>query len=610
MTFFRYYQSYILQRLNCDKSGLNTCALLVTLSLSGCGSQPITTEETQEPFENIAELRTNYLELANRSSGIEAEQYRLLALKQSILNQDEDLAEQLYNQIDTYLLSRVELNSMMLSRIALPSAFSTSSERLSALESLVPSPRDVPEWNYYMAATLNEIGSREMASELYYSCSNLIPSEIDYRDVCSENLWRILVYSDKGYSEGLGEIERNYRGWQELAYVARNNTGLIESQIQFLQNWLSKYSDHPAYQNPPAQILELLEPNVAPLNSIALVLPLSGRLQSAGEAVLDGFLSAAYNTGAQGYHLPKIEIFDSDTLPVELIAEIISSDNFDIAIGPLDTNSVENFSRAVSSELPTIYLNSLPEGYYNALTHLGFSLAVENEAQQAAQTAISRGYKSALVLTEDSEIGDRAAGAFAEDWLVEDRKIYDLVRLTDAISLTERLEQSFHIDQSESRRSQLQTLLGKRLEFTPRRRQDIDTIFLATNSVLAKQVTPTLAFLFAQDIPVLATSRVFDDNVDPEENIDLATLSFLAPSWLVNTNQSLQQSDSRRPLELQKLEAMGVDAFYLSRRFRQLEDPDFRYQGKTGRLSVGNDGNLRITMEWVKIDGEEMVLAN
>lgn len=581
--------------------------LLFVTVLYGCGSQPTSTSDIIVETEVLSDSSIDFLELAARNTGSTAEQYRLLALKQSILNLDYQLAKELRDQIDSNLLPDSAINSMQLSLIALTS---TNQNFVLLLEALVPNLADVPEWNYYMGNAQAALGNKEIATEYYYSCSERTPAKIDYRSNCTDNLWATLLDSSENSSEALAAVEPNYRAWIELATLILNNRGLVENQTKSLEHWFSVYTNHPARLNPPSEIPDLIQLELETPVSIALVLPLSGRLQAAGEAVLDGFLSAAYLTSTQGYPAPEIEVFDSGALPIELIAEIIGADDFDIAVGPLDTENVEGFARSISEELAVLYLNKLSNNEYRIGTQIGFSLAVESEAQQAAKTAILGGHKSALVLIEDSDIGERAAGAFAEDWIKEDRQIYDLVRLSDATTLTKRLEQSFHIDQSESRKSQLQTLLGKRLEFAPRRRQDIDTIFLASNSTLARQITPTLAFLFAEDIPVLATSRVFDENSDSEDNRDLAAVNFLSPPWLAEAMQSLELSRSTRPLELQKLEAMGVDAFYISRRFQQLNNPDFRYQGKTGNISVGQDGNLRRTMEWVRIDGEQMVSAD
>ena len=583
--------------------------LCLTLSvLTGCGSQPTPITATTEIENEVISPSLDFIELANRSSGADAERYRLLALKQSILNQDFALASELYGQINYSLLSAREINSVELSFIPLRAQGMTSEEIEAALEKLVPNRNDLPEWNYYMGEAQVDLSNKSLATEYYFSCSILPESQISYRTMCRDNLWSLLLDSDQNRSDGLAAANSDYLAWIELAKLFNDNSGLIESQTKNLELWFSNNPDHPARLNPPKRLADLILLEIGTPSSVALVLPLSGRLQAAGEAVMDGFLSAAYQTGASGYQVPQVEIFDTETLPIELIAEILSDQDFDIAVGPLDADKVALFENAVSPELTLLSLNQLSGQQYRP-SHFGFSLAVEGEAHQAAQLAIESDYKTALVLVEDSNIGERAAGAFADEWLKEDREIYDLVRLSDSTTLTQRLEQSFHLDQSESRKSQLQTLLGKALAFTPRRRQDIDTIFLASNSVLARQVTPTLAFLFAQDVPALATSRVYDQSTDSEDYRDLEALIFLAPPWLAGDEPSLAESGSSRPLELQKLEAMGVDAFFLSRRFRQLEDPEFRYQGKTGEIFVGSDGNLIRTMEWVRLDAEKMVPA-
>lgn len=576
--------------------------------MTGCGSQPTSTNAITEAENEVISPSLDFIGLADRSFGAEAERYRLLAFKQSILNQNFDLASQLYDQIDFNLLTSQEINSAQLSFIPLLSPGMPPEGVEVALQELVPDRADLPEWSYYMGQAQAGLGNNRLATEFYFSCSILPEAQISYRSSCQDNLWALLLESDQSKSEALSAANPDYMAWAQLAELVNDNGGLIESQTKSLELWFMNNPDHPARLEPPKRVIDLILLEVEAPSSVALVLPLSGRLQAAGEAVLDGFLSAAYQTGASGYQVPQVEIFDTETLPVELIAEILSDQEFDIVVGPLDAEKVALFENSVSPELTVLSLNQLSGQEYRP-SQFGFSLAVEGEAHQAARRAIQSDYKTALVLVEDSNIGERAAGAFADEWLHEDREIYDLVRLSDATTLTQRLEQSFHLDQSESRKSQLQSLLGKALSFTPRRRQDIDTIFLASNSVLARQVTPTLAFLFAQDVPALATSRVYDQSTDSEDYRDLEALVFLAPPWLARDESPLAESASSRPLELQKLEAMGVDAFFLSRRFRQLANPEFQYQGKTGEIFVGSDGNLIRTMEWVRLDAEEMVPA-
>jgi len=573
--------------------------------LASCGSQPSAVSSSTQEAEIILQSSENFLDLAARSNGSLAEYYRLQAFRQAILDEDYLLAVQLKEQINFSLLSEEDKLSGQLSELQFHINEDRATEALAVLQAGAPMPNLEAEWNYRMGNVQIALGNHAIAQDHYYQCTQSATNTHNYSTPCTNKLWQSLL--DSGVAASTNTfVDEEYKAWGELAEIIHSNRGLIEDQSIALQYWLFEHIDHPARINPPAEVIALIQSEVEAPLSIALVLPLSGRLQTAGEAVLDGFLSALYQTGAENYATPEVEIFDSSQLPVELIADLISDGEFDVAIGPLDAGNVSSFINSVSKEQAVLSLNRMSDSDDRSSVHLGYSLAVESEATQSAQSASEREYRSAMLLIEDTGIGERAAGAFAEHWISDDRTIQDLVRLSEATTLTERLEQSFHVNQSETRKSQLQTLLGKSLEFTPRRRQDIDTIFLASNPVLARQVAPTLAFLFAQDVPVLAISRIYESSDDPEDNRDLQPVEFLSPPWLIENRQSLERAESSRPLELQKLEAMGVDAFYLSRRFQQLNDPSFVYQGKTGNIYVGSTGNLERTMEWVKLDGNQL----
>ena len=574
--------------------------------LVGCGSQPVAPEvELVEP-EIVILSETDFLGLAENSLGYEAERYRLLAYKDAILSGEYETAATLLDQIDLSLLRPVDLASLELSQTQWLIRNGQLAQALERIQGGTDQTDLASEWNYRMGSIQEELGNYQVASDYYYWCTQGFEQLIDYRHLCQDALWLSLLKSEQRFDSS-GTSTEEYLGWQELAKIVRENRGLIESQTRALQDWFLQNIDHPARNNPPTEVTNLIQSELVAPKSIALLLPLSGRLQAAGEAVLDGFLSALYETDQQKYETPSIEILDSAQLPVELIADLVSNTSYDLVIGPLDSSKVESFLYSASAEQAVLSLNRLPEDVSVSMQHKGYSLALESEAVQASEYASNIGLESAILLIENSSLGERAAGAFAEQWIAADHGVKDIVRLEDATTLTQSLEQSFHVDQSEGRKSQLQSLLGKSLEFTPRRRQDIDTIFLSSDAVLARQVAPTLDFVFAQDIPVFATSRIYSETAEAEENRDLNSVNFLAAPWLIHEGTPLEQSDSFRPASLQTLEAMGVDAFYLGRRFHQLDNENFVYLGKTGNISLGQNGNLERTMEWVTLDENKLV---
>lgn len=583
-----------------------TLSVSVFFLLFACSNQSVQIATEPSETETTPQASASFLELASNSSGYQAQRYLLLAFKQAILEADSTTAETLIGQINIEGLTPEDYASFQLSYSDFLISTGQYTKALDTISSDQPNPSNLMgEWNYRMGAIQSGLGNYQIATHYFYWCTQVQAELLDYRNNCEAALWSNLLLLDLNYST-TKIADPNYQEWFDLATIVQNTTGPIENQTLALQNWLFENRDHPARINPPQEVTQLISSELSLPQSIALVLPLSGRLQPAGEAVLDGFLSALYKTKLDGYETPSVEVFDSGQVPVELIAELVSNDEFDLIIGPLDSSNVNNFLNAVSREQSVLSLNRLADSSNRSLQHRGYSLALESEAIQAAQSAAQRNHKSALLLVEDNSLGQRAAGTFSDTWINEDRYIQDLVRLDDATTLTKSLEQSFHIDQSEQRKSQLQTLLGKSLEFTPRRRQDIDTIFLSSDPVLARQIAPTLDFVFAHDIPLIATSRIYQQETASEENRDISSVEFLSPPWLVSDGQPLAQGLTSRALDLQKLEAMGVDAFYLGRRFQELENLHFVYRGKTGNIYLSTNGNLDRTMEWVRLNGNTL----
>src|SRR3970040_838775 len=67
-----------------------------------------------------------------------------------------------------------------------------------------------------------------------------------------------------------------------------------------------------------------------------------------------------------------------------------------------------------------------------------------------------------------------------------------------------------NIARSNQRYRRLAANLGTPIQFEPRRRQDVDLIFLAADSGTGRRLGPQLRVHFAGDIPTYATSAIFE----------------------------------------------------------------------------------------------------
>lgn len=304
----------------------------------------------------------------------------------------------------------------------------------------------------------------------------------------------------------------------------------------------------------------------------------------------------------------EIEIFDTNANNITSIVRQLNSKEFDLVIGPLDRTLVATYVE-IMPDIPTLALNSLPEELdLSEKPVLGLSLNVEQEAEQAAIRALQEGHQSAIALVPDSEWGYRAGEAFTDLWIAEGGNLATFARYGDSTTHADLLEQNLHVDESVSRKNALQSNLGRALEFTPRRRQDVDALFLAASPSQARQLKPMLAFFFAEDIPVYSTSSIYSGFPDPKTDRDLDGIEFSTMPWILDNQNELRNNISNQTgasATALRMQALGIDSFYLSQRLIQLhEAPDTLYRGVLGKLSKESQGNNLERMQvWAKFIG-------
>ena len=155
------------------------------------------------------------------------------------------------------------------------------------------------------------------------------------------------------------------------------------------------------------------------------------------------------------------------------------------------------------------------------------------------------------------------------------------------------------LDASEQRANELRSLLGTNIEFTPRRRQDADVIFLLSRSgTEARSMKPLLAFHYAGDLPVYALSSIYS-GVPDERNQDLNGSILAETPWLLGANPGLRVALAAGDAgggSLTQLNALGADAYMVQSGFSRLQSgADALFSGNTGLLTM--DPNLAIRRE-------------
>ncbi|OYV78265.1 MAG: hypothetical protein B7Z66_01615 [Chromatiales bacterium 21-64-14] len=410
-------------------------------------------------------------------------------------------------------------------------------------------------------------------------------------------------------------------GWLELATLARAAQGNPAQFQHAVHTWEQRYPDHPAIRVLIPELLRYYAAARLHPHSVALLLPLRGPFAEAASAVLDGFLAAYYQpTSQQTSPPPRIRIYDTGDLPADAVQAYLQAvrDGADFIVGPLRKEAVTAVAQQPSLAVPTLALNYLepgqpaPKGFYQ------FGLSPEQEARQVAERAWLDGHSRVLVLAPEGSWGDRVARAFEQRWqtlggitLGEQR--YNPTH-TDFATPIRRL---LNLDESRARYRALRSLLQRKLEFEPRRRKDVDFIFMAAFPRDARLLRPQLKFHHASDLPVYATSHIYSGTPDADADRDLDGTRFCDMPWTLAETPA--QQDIRQELttlwpdqsaRLPRLNALGIDAYRIIPQLDAMRSNPFaRFEGATGSLALDPDGRVHRDLLWARFqDGLPVLL--
>jgi hypothetical protein len=331
--------------------------------------------------------------------------------------------------------------------------------------------------------------------------------------------------------------------------------------------------------------------------------------QATGNAIQEGFLSAYYQALDISREVPRISVYDSSnvTSVYGIYDEAVAS-GADLVIGPLNKQLVNQLAELPELPIKTLALNYSDSAPIDRLNLFQFGLAPEDEITQAIQLAWNAGHRNAAIVTPQSEDYLQLKNFFAESWLSRGGELVSQETFSGDSDYAEVIKRLVAIDSSEARADRLLDLLPRNnMEFTPRRREDIDFIFLIANPRQGRQIKPTLAFYFAGNIPVYAMPSIYDGQTNQSENSDLEGIVFTVEPWVLNEADALKieiDSNLRQAQgPLQRLRAMGIDSFRLYPRLDQLANRDLTaLQGTTGKLTMSAERRIRRLLEVARFE--------
>lgn len=396
--------------------------------------------------------------------------------------------------------------------------------------------------------------------------------------------------------------------WARLTVVLRRALVAGGSLDAVAAEWAVAHPDHEVTQTGFLDLAGRYQQLYSLPSRIAVLLPETGSLGAAGQAVRDGLISA-YLDRPKNVTLTFYPTEEDPQSAVSLYFQAMQ-EGAQWVVGPLKKDAVNALVALGSLGVPVLLLNSYdnpdPELRESNLL-FSISLTQESEASAIAEQALENGWKRALSVSSDDSWGQRMAAEFAEKFAsggghVTAASQFSTLENDHSAMLTALLK----IDESKERGARVQATLGIALNFEPSRRDDFDLIFLAANPTQGRQIRPQLRFHDAGDKPVMAMGRIFTGQTDRNADQDLNGVIFPSTRLhLANSGPAYPEGlSSLRGGSFVPLYALGSDTWNLLPWLPLMrKDPDLYFEGALGSLYVGSGGQILRRPAWAQFSG-------
>lgn len=582
-----------------------------------------------------------YLQAAESVSPTERSTLLIRAAEAALRGDRRDLAMQAVRRIDTSKLTlnqRVRIDLVLLALGELPGG------PADWLQRLPPPGKDAdPDFAERLSAARADAYLRQ--GDVVAAVQALVERErwLSESDAISRNqarIWSILRSAPSTGTQFQGRgLDSVTQGWLDLATLQRAVWTQVSDRNESLDAWERRYSQHPgadmvldlmrgeSLQPVPIQAVAVEPVPTAPsavgpspsttapvttlgaagqIKTLALILPLSGSLAPAARAVRDGFLAAWFEQPAPR---PRVLVLDSgaDASAMLGVYQRARAAGAQMVVGPLSKESVASLARMITPGQPVLALNYLDGAQAAPAGFFQFGLAPEDEARQVADRALRNGHRRAVALVPEGDWGNRTLAAFRERLESQGGKLLDVEAFPASLrDFSVPVRRLLNLKDSEQRKESLNSLLGEAIEFANSPGALPDFVFIAAQPQHARLIRPQLRFHGAGQLPLYATSLVYEGTAVPARDADLNDIQFCDMPFLLGADDKAGAREKIRALwpstysQHPRLYAFGYDAARLALRVSSGGSRD--YMGVTGHLHVGEDGRIRRDLLWARFE--------
>ena len=313
---------------------------------------------------------------------------------------------------------------------------------------------------------------------------------------------------------------------------------------------------------------------------VALLLPIDGSYAAAGASVAEGFFAAYFDAGRDHAPRPSIRVYSTHSTPNGATSgyQQAVTDGAQLVVGPLTRDAVAALFSQATLPVSTLALNHPDNRQLPAGDASEFGLMPETEGAEAAAHMVERGLRHAYTIVSGADFSQRALSAFKAEFAARGGTILGGTTFDSTGT----------------------SLAGMNLAGAP---SDAG-VFISMRPAQARVLVPQLRAARIQ-LPIVATSHVFDGTDDASNNRDLDGVEFCDAPWLFNAQPGLPSHGDIEALlpaargASARLFAFGMDAWNLVPYLQWLRaNPGSYLPGATGQLTSDQFGRIRRVLTW------------
>lgn len=606
-----------------SKSYFNTIllSLIISIIVSSCASPDHTDQQSHDTvFQPTGSLTTNspakqawQLASAQQFSQADAilRQLDSNSILQTEKNADlEALQDSVYFAWASALISDLQMSAAIAAKTETSLSFMqmpSIQDNIDALEM----NEQIQFWQYKAALlTTHSYKADAIKARIYIQHLQLQSDNMGDAEFISnqQQLWQLLAQLDQADIALLQQQSQTgsiLNGWLQLTQITLHSSLNLDQQIDAIDAWQLQNAAHPAALIPPSEIGIIRQAHRLRPQKVAIILPMHGKYKAVGEAIRDGVLHNFYRSNYQ----PSLSFYSaSDSDDFLSIYQSAIEDGAEWIIGPLLKSQLQALYQLDSLPVPTLALNTLNVDQTLPQGLIEYGLSSNDEIDALIPLMQSQLSQRTITLAQNTSWAKDASNYFTQQWQAHGHEHLGSFFFNNAREQSPAVEQALNIDQSKLRIRKVKWLLGSEIETQERRRQDVDGILILSKPQQAASLRPLLAFHYASNLNMYATSNIYRGYSLKTTDNDLRGIQFTDTPLTIQSAQQPIAYYGQSPLI--RMYALGLDVFSITERYSllsQLENSQF--YGAAGIIEIKNQSLSRKTDYAIFRSGEVFPLA-